>query len=314
MEAVQPGNGSVHSFDFESGQGHCLQAYAWMPGGEQLASVIIVHGLGEHARRYAHVAEALNREGIAVFAWDQRGHGATADKLGDFGSGGWPAMLADLRAMVEKVRAEQAGPVFILGHSMGSMLTHQFLTLHSSEVDGAVLSGSPGFASTLQISALLMLARFERLRLGREGQSALIRKLIFGTANRRFETEGDTGFEWLTRVMSEVQKYAEDPLCGATPTCGSVISWFAGYRKALKKSAIEGIRKDLPLYLFSGLEDPMHNGLKNLERQFNSYQAAGLKVDRNIYNKGRHEMLNERNSERVIADLLQWLKQQIGKA
>lgn len=314
MEAVDAGKGAVHFLDLQTSQGQTLQAYAWMPSGEQLGSVIIVHGLGEHARRYAHVAEALNREGFALFAWDQRGHGEGASKLGDFGDGGWPAMLEDLRVMVQKVRTEQAGPVFVLGHSMGSMLTHQFMTRHSDEVDGVILSGSPGFASGLQISALLTLARFERLRLGRDGQSKLLRKLIFGTANRRFETEGDTGFEWLTRVMAEVQKYAEDPLCGATPTCGSVVSWFASYRKALKQSAIDSIHKDLPLYLFSGLEDPMHNGLKNLERQISSYQAAGLKVDRNIYNKGRHEMLNERNSERVIADLLDWLKRQVGKA
>lgn len=311
MESARNTTGSIQFIDLTTA-GQSLQAYAWQPDGPQRANVIIVHGLGEHARRYAHVAMALNQAGIAVFAYDQRGHGEGAAQLGDFTAAGWPAMVEDLRLLVEKVRAEQPGPVFVLGHSMGSMLTHHFMTCYSELVDGVVLSGSPGFAKPMQMRVLLLLVRLARLRHGRHGHSPLIHTILFGSANKRFASEGDTGFEWLSRDFAEVKKYVDDPLCGATPDCGSTLSWFSSYRQALSAKALASIRKNLPVYLFSGVEDPVHNGLENIDRQINAYEQQGITVTRKFYAKGRHEMFNEKNRDTVIADLIAWLDTQIG--
>lgn len=314
MDAAQQQAG-IQSIELHGDDGLTLQAYGWQPSGTPRSNLIIVHGLGEHARRYAHVASALNEAGIAVFAYDQRGHGEGAEMLGDFTRAGWPGMLEDLKRLVEKLRQEQPGPVYVLGHSMGSMLVHHFITRYSQLVDAVVLSGSPGFSEGMTVRVGMLLARIERLRLGRNGQSRLIRYLLFGSANRRFDTEGDTGFEWLSRDMNEVQKYADDPLCGATPTCASTLSWFSNYRRSLSDAALAGIRKDLPIFIFSGVEDPVHNGLRNIERQLARYEEAGLTVDRKFYSKGRHEMFNEINRDTVIADLRIWLNRQIeGKA
>lgn len=301
---------TVQFFDLKSADGQVLQAYHWQPSGEQRANVILVHGLGEHARRYAHVAAALNHAGIAAFAYDQRGHGEGAQTLGDFSEAGWPGMLGDLKALVEKVRREQPGPVFVLGHSMGSMLTHHFMTQDSALVDGIVLSGSPGFAEPMQMRVLLFLVRLERLRRGRTAQSPLIKSLLFGASNKPFAREGTTGFEWLSRDGAEVQKYVNDPLCGFTPDCGSTLSWFKNYRRSLSPKAVANIRKDLPVYLFSGTDDPVHNRLKGIERQLQHYADAGLQVERKFYSKGRHEMFNETNRETVLADLVDWLTEQ----
>lgn len=314
MEEGQADLATVQFFDLTTDDGLQLQAYHWQPPTTQRGNVILVHGLGEHARRYAHVASALNEAGFAVFAYDQRGHGQGATSLGDFGEAGWPGMLDDLKTLVTRVRQEQPGPVFVLGHSMGAMLTHHFMTRYSELVDGVVLSGSPGFTEAMQIRILLFVVRLERLRRGRNGTSPLIHTILFGSANKQFAAEGTTGFEWLSRDAAEVQKYVNDPLCGTTPTCGSTLSWFSNYRRALTKKALATIRKDLPVYLFSGTDDPVHNHLKNIERQLQAYAQAGLTIERKFYARGRHEMFNEPNRDTVIADLIAWLNRQLGES
>ncbi len=90
------------------------------------AVLVIAHGMGEHALRYARFAEALVAQGFAVYANDHRGHGATvktASQLGDYGDAGWNGLVADQKAVIEKAKADFPGlPLAILGHSMGSMV------------------------------------------------------------------------------------------------------------------------------------------------------------------------------------------------
>ena len=92
----------------ERPDGTVLSLYAWTPSGTPKASVHMAHGLAEHARRYARLGAALVEAGYALYAHDQRGHGqsvASAEGLGVFGADGWNAMVADLVAVHELVRA-----------------------------------------------------------------------------------------------------------------------------------------------------------------------------------------------------------------
>jgi alpha-beta hydrolase superfamily lysophospholipase len=101
---------------------------------------------GRHALRYAHVAKVLADAGFHVYANDHRGHGRTAndrESLGDFGAGGWNALVADIVELTRTARAREAGlPVILLGHSMGSFAVQQYLLDHSDLVAASVLSGS----------------------------------------------------------------------------------------------------------------------------------------------------------------------------
>src|SRR5262245_54864686 len=73
------------TFDFERPDGLVLFVYRWLPNGSAKAVVQVAHGWGEHAGRYARVAEALCREGYAVYANDHRGHGRTARTPAELG-------------------------------------------------------------------------------------------------------------------------------------------------------------------------------------------------------------------------------------
>ena len=130
---------------YKSVDGTKIVAYRWDPEGPPRAAVQLTHGMGEHARRYDHVARALNDAGFVVYAQDHRGHGASADPgmHGNLGQGGWAALVGDIGLLSAKIRADHLDlPLILLGHSMGSFAVQQYLFDHSADADGVVLTGT----------------------------------------------------------------------------------------------------------------------------------------------------------------------------
>ena len=299
----------METFHFATSDGAELQCYRWRPLRRPRAAVQIAHGMGEHAARYVRIGERLANEGYLVVANDHRGHGETAaaDRLGDTGTDGWNRMIADLaeiNAHLAKLAPDV--PRVLLGHSMGAMLAQQYLCVHGDTLDASVLSGSPGLGAPLALWLSHTIARFERLRLGPDAASALMQRLLFGSANDSFE--GTTGFEWLSRDADEVARYVADPKCGFVLRAGSLCDLFAGARWTRKRAATARIPNDLPIYVFSGTDDPVHEKGKGLDRLLAEYRGAGLaNVSEKRYPGGRHEMFNETNRDAVVDDLLAWL-------
>lgn len=296
---------------FAAGDGHKVFCYRWLPEGAPRAVIHIAHGMGEHAGRYHWTAEQLVANGYAVIANDHRGHGKTADVLGQFGGDGWNRAVQDLHELIESHRnAFPDQRVVLFGHSMGAMLTQQYIATHGNSLDAAILSGSPGFGSALQGFIFRLIIRFERWRLGPESESPLLQKVLFGTANNEFEgqTPDPTGFEWLSRDRDQVRAYVDDPLCGFVPCPGSLFDIFAGAKWAQQDSSVDQIPATLPLLVFSGAADPIHNKMKNIDRMLAKYRARGLGITTRFYPDGRHEMLNEIDRDAVIADVCEWLE------
>src|SRR4051795_8609265 len=101
-----------------------VATYRWAPTGPARGAVQIVPGLGEHVRRYDHLANTLAGAGFLVQGHDTRGHGATiADgaEPGVIGAEGWTASIDDIDVLLDRLRADVPGvPVVLIGHSMGS--------------------------------------------------------------------------------------------------------------------------------------------------------------------------------------------------
>jgi len=131
--------------------------------------VLIVHGLGEHAWRYDHVAERLNQWGFAVRGYDQYGHGESMGPRGALPSA--DRLLSDLSEVVDESRARMNvhTPLIVLGHSMGGLVAARFVALGTRLVQGLVLS-SPALDPGLGIFQKLLLAVLPKiapdLRLG----------------------------------------------------------------------------------------------------------------------------------------------------
>ncbi len=305
----------MESFEFSTSDGALLRCYRWRPVGAPRAAVQIAHGMGEHAARYRRVGDRLAARGYLAVADDHRGHGETADpeRLGDIGPDGWNRMITDMFEINEHLGKLAPGvPKVLLGHSMGSMLSQQYLYWYGNTLDAAILSGSPGLGTAFSLWVSHTLARFERLRLGAGANSPLLDRMIFGAANDPFG--GPTGFEWLSRDADEVAKYVADPKCGFVVRVGGLCDLFAGSREGLHPARIGAIPKALPIYVVSGTEDPVHGKGKGLDRLLAAYRKAGLtNVTEQRYVGGRHEMFNEINREVVVQDLIDWLDSALEK-
>src|SRR5271168_1306829 len=241
-------------FELRTDDGQSLLARRWLPEGRPRAIVQIAHGLSEHSARYARLAAALNAAGYAVYADDHRGHGpeAVAGDLGHFADeGGWKKVVGDLWTMNRLIAKEQPGvPIIFLGHSLGSFLGQEFVAEHSDALAGAVYSGSSGKPPAIATLGRLI-ARAERLRLGKRGKSQLIFQMWFGDFNKPFQPSR-TAFDWLSRDEKEVDAYVADPLCGFPFTTQLAIDVLDALPRVTSRQSIAPIRKDMPIYVFSG--------------------------------------------------------------
>ena len=307
------------TFTLETADGVPVHVYRWLPdeGTEVRGVVQVAHGLAEHAGRYGRLAAELTANGYAVYADDHRGHGETASSEEDLGffaeERGWAKVLDDLHRLTLTIRDEHPGvPVVLLGHSMGSFLAQQYAGTFVGALDGLVLSGSDGPAGALA-EAGAVVARAERRRLGPRGRSQLLNTMSFGAYNKAFQP-ARTEFDWLSRDSDEVDAYVADPRCGFVATTQLWMDLLAGLR-ALKLPEVRArIRRDLPLYVFSGAADPV-GGERGVRRLVEQYEGMGLTdVEHRVYPEGRHEMLNEVNRGEVVADLVRWLDRVVGGA
>jgi alpha-beta hydrolase superfamily lysophospholipase len=298
-----PGN----EFVFQADDGAPLLVRRWPPKGAPRAVVQIAHGLAEHSARYARLAAALNAAGYAAYAFDLRGHGPSAAPadLGHFADAdGWAKCVGDYQAFNRLIAAEQPGvPIVFLGHSLGSFIGRSFVAEHSEALAGAAYSGSNGKAPP--IAALgRWIARAERLRLGPRGKSPLIFKMWFGDFNKPFEP-ARTAFDWLSRDTKEVDAYVADPLCGFPFSTQLAIDVLDALPGLLRLDRLARVRKDLPIYVFSGEKDPVGANIQGL---IGALKGAGFtRLTTRIYPGARHETLNETNRDEVTRDLIAWL-------
>lgn len=270
-----------------------LPAVHLWQGKDPKAVLVIAHGMGEHALRYARFAEVLVADGFVVYANDHRGHGATVkttSQLGDYGDAGWNGLVADQKAVIEKAKADFPGlPLAILGHSMGSMVVQHLLTQNSELVDAAALSGTTAVD--------IMAAAVSDPDVD-----------VFETMNAAFaptRTESD----WLSRDDAEVDKYVADPLCGFTVTDASTAGLAEAGIAFSTPEAIGNIRKDLPLYIFSGDKDPVGLNGELVTLVAERYRESGLSnVKLRLYEDARHEVLNETNRDEVTANFIEWVR------
>jgi alpha-beta hydrolase superfamily lysophospholipase len=288
--------------------------HRWQPDGQVRGVINLVHGMAEHARRYAHVGEALNDAGYALYAADLRGHGETAqsdDDLGLFAERrGWAKVLDDLHRITVRARGEHPeAPVVLFGHSMGTFLVQHYLFTFTREVDGAILSApAPPPGPLAEVGAIV--SRGERLRLGARGHSPVLRELIFGRFNRAFRPNR-TEFDWLSRDEEQVDRYVADPRCGFECRVQFYADMFAGVRLVQQPDRIARIPADLPILLIAGEHDPM-GGVVGVPKNLAFLERCGLtNVGHRIYEGARHELVNEINREEVIADLIAWIDLQV---
>lgn len=289
-----------------------LHVYQWLPESDIKAVVHIAHGMAEHGKRYERFAGELNKLGVAVYANDHRGHGlsipegALPGHMAD--ADGWRKAVDDLNLIVEKLHEQHPDvPVILMGHSMGSFMTQDYMARYPGTVDAIALSATGGPPGTMGTLGQLV-SRIEKLRNGNEGHSTLLANASFKAFNKAF-APNRTEFDWLSRDEAEVDKYVADPLCGFDCSIASWVGMLDAKVRIASDAAIAKMDKSTPLYVFAGTEDPVGENTKGIDCLLALYEKHGMQNVHHIYYDGaRHEVLNETNRGEVTADFVSWLK------
>jgi alpha-beta hydrolase superfamily lysophospholipase len=295
MATPSPNSVPTERFRLTSSDGLCIACARWGSRDRARAIVQIAHGLGEHMGRYADTIDVLVAAGLTVYANDHRGHGLTVhSQLGEFGGGGFELLVQDMVRLSEVAREENPSlPLLLLGHDLGSFAAQRYIIDHSREINGLMLSGSGAS----------------------EGLTRVARPKTAGSnlLNAAFEP-ARTPFDWLCRDQSVVDAFMADPLCFEDLHPDSLASFLSSAPRLCNPVALRKIRGDLPVYLFSGSEDPVGQYLRGPRTLIDRYREAGLRdIDFDFYPGGRHEMLNETNRREVQTRLLGWISRTLEK-
>ncbi len=303
-------------FTYSGADSMAIHLYQWLGEKKPKAIIQIAHGMAEHAARYDRFAQTLNEFGYIVYANDHRGHGQTipaGEVPGHMGDrDGWNKAVEDLYLLNREIAVEHPGlPILMLGHSMGSFMVQQYMARHGETIAGAALSATNGPPGTLGRIGQLMI-RFEKLRFGAKGHSPLIAGMTFKTFNKQF-APNRTEFDWLSRDEAEVDKYVADPLCGFDCSVATWTGLLDALPKIASRSALKKVNKQMPIFIFSGTEDPVGENTKGVKRLLAAYHRHHFtRVTHKFYIGGRHEMLNEINCDEVTTDFIAWANSVIG--
>ena len=266
--------------------------------------------MAEHSDRYAKFAEYLNTLGIAVFAADHRGHGATAseDEIGWFAeSDGWNRVADDAFELANFITSQQyVNTTFLMGHSMGSFLARTVMVKHPDFYSGVIIMGT-GCGKGIVGKIGKLICKREIKKNGTKSPGITMNKLSFGAYNKAFEPTV-TDFDWLSRDAKEVEKYVKDDKCGFMCTNGFFYDLLTGIEFANSKSNAERLPKDLPLLIISGEMDPVGDMGKGVRKVYQLYTGAGIAdVTLKLIPGARHELLNETNKKEVYEIIANWL-------
>jgi len=246
---------------------------------------IIVHGLAEYCERYNYLVEILNQNNISVYRYDMRGHGKSGGKKGWVDN--YNSYIKDLDQIVKIAKEENKDiPVFIMGHSMGGFITAAYGIQNKNKVEGIILSA----------------AALEKPENAKGINSLLIK--TFNKIYPTYEMKNDLG-KLVSRDKKVVDKYIRDPLVLKK------ISIKLYYEFLIK--GIEWLQKNIDKFEYNcliihGKEDKIVN-YKSSVRFENKIKSNDKKII--LYDNLYHEILNEKEKDNVIKDILVWIDDRI---
>ena len=272
-----------------------------------VAVLQIAHGMRGFKERFLPMMEFMSDHGIVCVANDHRGHGASIKDhrdRGDLYSGGHVAMIEDMRMVTEWAHAKYPKlPVFLLGHSMGSLAARTYMKTYDSLIQGVVLCGSPSKHPALAIGQLItgLLALADQdMRLPH------IQSMASGIYNRSFKSEGP--YAWLTSDTDARKRFINSDICTFDYTAGALNELLKLMHETYSKDDWQIRNPGVHIYFISGEDDPVMRGESNFHKSAIMLASLGYTdVTSAIYSGMRHEVLNETNKESVWKDILNHL-------
>ncbi|WP_437655589.1 lysophospholipase [Sorangium sp. So ce1182] len=256
-----------------------LFAQRWRPRGRVKAAFIVVHGLKDHSTRYRALAERLAGHGIAIYAFDLRGHGRSEGVR--VGITSFEDYIGDLDIFDRRVRAREPGkPVFLFGHSMGGTIVTLYTLTKKPLLRGLLLS-----APALGVNA--------------SGVEVFGTRVMSALSPQLAVFQLDT--EEFSRDPAVVRSYQSDPLVyqGSAPALTA--------RELV--DAIETIQEHMEdlrtaLLVLHGAEDKVTPPTGSVAL---NQRASSTDKTLRLYPKLYHDLLHEPEREQVITDIVAWV-------
>ena len=265
-------------------EGNVLRTLTWEPRGDVLGRVLVVHGLGEHAGRYGHVAEYLTILGFAVMAFDLRGHGMSEGRRGSLRA--FELLVEDVQSAreVAERRLPGHGHPFLYGHSLGGLVVLRHLQMSRPPTPGVVLS-APWLGTAREVPRWM-----------RMGISVLLRVLPdVPLSNPRSDPRALTGDEEARAA------FVDDPLVHhkLSPR------FFAEVERAQTLALSQAVDPSVPMLVLAPMEDALVDTEVTL-RWASAKRGERITVLR--LDGTRHEPHNDVGRRDVIASVGSWLE------
>lgn len=291
-----------------------IHAVKWLPEDGRYHSILqITHGMVEYIERYEPFARYLTWLGFMVVGHDHVGHGQSVAFKGDWGffreKDPDQLLVEDCHKLYTMIRMENPDlPYFFFGHSMGSFVLRKYLALYSEGLSGAIICGT-GFMPALVTTGGLTLVEVMTRIFGSRHRSRLVTGMTFGKSYARFDMTGKhPENSWLTKRADIVTKYYSTPACTFTFTLNGYKGLLKMVHFVCRRSNIQAIPQDLPIYIVSGADDPVGEFGIGPSRLLEELDKTGHKdVQMKIYENDRHEILNETDADRVFEDIYYWM-------
>jgi alpha-beta hydrolase superfamily lysophospholipase len=251
---------------------------SWEPEGEVRASVIIIHGLGDHSGRYEHVGSGLADAGFAVMAPDLRGFGASGGRRAFIHH--FSTYLDDLDPIVASA-AEAGVPVVLLGHSLGGLIALLFAELRQG-LDLLVIS-SPSIDAEIPTTKRLA--------------AKALRRILPG-----FSLPNGLSGEQLSRDPSVGEAYFSDPLVQTKTTAGLGGAMLEAMAYARSASVT------MPTLIIHGEDDSI------VPARFSAPLADSTHATRITFPGFRHESFNEEGGTEAIGVVVRWIDEQLAQS
>jgi acylglycerol lipase len=258
----------------------------WLPESEPKAILLTVHGLAEHSGRYLNVVNHFVPPGYAVYGIDHLGHGKSdgtrvyVERFDDYTN-----TLKVYFDMIHRWQPDK--PIFLVGHSMGGLISAVYLLDHQTELAGAVLSG-PVIKVPSNITPVLLL-------MGKM-LSALIPR--FGLLG--LDADG------VSRDPAVVKAYVGDPLVHTGKTTARLSSEMV---KAMQLVNSQAGKITLPVMIVQGSADKLVDPA-GAQMLYDAVSSADKKI--RIYDGFYHEVFNEPEHDKVLRDVEIWLEAHLG--
>ncbi|MCI0519790.1 MAG: lysophospholipase [Chloroflexi bacterium] len=275
-----------YTYEWKADDGMRLAGRGWATDDPARGVICLVHGLGEHAGRYAHMAAYFTARGFSVHGFDLRGHGKSGGKRGHAAS--YQAIYGDIDHLVADARERYPGlSCFLYGHSLGGNLAINYTLARRPALNGVVVTG-PGLRTAFTPPAW---------------------KILLGKAMKNLAPElvmpSGLDANGLARDPRVKEAYLRDPLVHDRVSARLGMDLLTMGEAALGQAA----DFSLPLLLMHGGADPLTS--PEASRQFAA--SAGERCTLKIWDGLLHEIHNEPEQEQVFAFTLQWLEARLNQ-